>query len=215
VNAKSSPHITVIPTALRTGRFDLRTHANVTRLNLDSSGRHASGVTYLDLGTGEEIEQPADLVCLTSYTFNNVRLMLLSGIGPPYEPSSGRGVVGRNYSYQGGAGAALLFDDKTFNTFMGTGAVGRDRRLQRDNFDHSGLDFIHGGSISAGTTGARPISYRPTPPGTPAGSEWKRPWRATTTALSAGSQNACLSIDSTISISIPSTRTPLASPSCG
>ena len=99
VNAKSSPHITVIPTALASGRFDLRTRANVLRVNLDSTGGRAVGVTYIDLGTGEELEQPAELVCLTSYALNNVRLMLLSGIGRLYDPDSGEGVVGRSYSY--------------------------------------------------------------------------------------------------------------------
>jgi gluconate 2-dehydrogenase alpha chain len=196
VNAKSSPHITVIPAALKTGRFDLRTRANVMRLNLDSSRKKATGVAYVDLGTGEEIEQPADLVCLTSYTFNNVRLMLLSGIGPPYDPPSGRGVVGRSYSYQGGAGATLFFDDKTFNTFMGTGAVGIViDDFNGDNFDHSGLDFIHGGSISAGNSGARPIAYQPTPPGTPRwGSEWKKAVaRYYNRSFGITSQNACLS----------------------
>jgi gluconate 2-dehydrogenase alpha chain len=43
-----------------------------------------------------------------------------------------------------------------------------------DNFDHSGLGFLGGAGISVGNTGARPISYRPTPPGTPRwGSAWK------------------------------------------
>ena len=43
-----------------------------------------------------------------------------------------------------------------------------------DNFDHSGLGFIGGGSISAGQSGARPIQSLTTPPGTPAfGRDWK------------------------------------------
>lgn len=196
VNAKSSPHITVIPVALESGRFDLRTRANVVRVNLDSSGEKATGVTYVDLGTGEELEQPAGLVCLTSYTFNNVRMMLLSGIGAPYDPTSAKGVVGRSYSYQGAASARLFFDDKTFNTFMGTGAVGvAIDDFNGDNFDHSGLDFIHGGSISSGNTGARPIEYRPTPLGTPRwGSEWKKAVaRYYNRSFDIGAQGACLS----------------------
>jgi gluconate 2-dehydrogenase alpha chain len=196
VNAKSSPHITVIPKALESGRFDLRTHKNVTRVNVDSAGKRAVSVTYVDLSTGEELEQPADLVLLTSYTFNNVRLMLLSGIGTPYDPVTGRGVVGRSYSYQAGAGATLFFDDKTFNTFMGTGAVGvAIDDFNGDNFDHGGLGFIHGGSVTAGNTGARPIAYRPTPPGTPRwGSEWKRAAaRYYNRSFGIGAQLACLS----------------------
>jgi gluconate 2-dehydrogenase alpha chain len=195
-NAKSSAHITVIPAALDSGRFDLRTRANVLRVNLDSTGSRATGVTYIDLGTGEEIEQPADLVCLTSYTLNNVRLMLQSGIGQPYDPDSGTGVVGRNYSYQAGAGATLFFDDKFFNTFMGSGSVGIViDDFNGDNFDHSGLGFIHGASISVGNTGARPIAYRPTPPGTARwGSAWKKAVaKYYNRTLGIGSQAACLS----------------------
>ncbi len=196
INAKSSPHITVIPKALQSGRFDLRTHSNVTGVNLDSAGKRAVSVTYVDLATGEELEQPADLVFLTSYTFNNVRLMLQSGIGTPYDPVTGRGVVGRSYSYQAGAGASLFFDDKTFNTFMGTGSVGvAIDDFNGDNFDHAGLGFIHGGSVTAGTTGARPISYRPTPPGTPRwGAEWKKAVsRYYNRSFGIGAQIACLS----------------------
>ena len=55
---------------------------------------------YTDLTTGEEIEQPADIVVSTGYVFNNTRLMLLSKIGKPYDSSSGTGVIGKNYAYQ-------------------------------------------------------------------------------------------------------------------
>ena len=57
--------------------FQLRTHANVTKVNLDGAKKRALGVTYVD-SRGREFEQPADLVLLTSYVFNNLRLMLLS-----------------------------------------------------------------------------------------------------------------------------------------
>ena len=196
VNAKSSPHITVIPTALASGRLELRTLANVVRVNMDSAGRRAVSVTYVDLSTGEELEQPADIVCLTSYTFNNVRLMLLSGIGVPYDPESTRGVVGRSYSYQSSSGASLFFDDKSFNTFMGTGSVGVViDDFNGDNFDHSGLGFIHGGSIATFTTGARPIAHHRTPPGTPSwGSGWKKAVaRYYNRSFGIGTQGACLS----------------------
>ena len=38
---------------------------------------------------GEEWEQPADLVLLCAYRLFNVRLLLLSGIGKPYDPATG------------------------------------------------------------------------------------------------------------------------------
>ena len=51
-------------------------------------------------------------------------MMLLSGIGKPYDPNTNQGMVGRNYCYQtSGGGASMIFDDKRFNSFMGAGAL--------------------------------------------------------------------------------------------
>lgn len=173
VQAKASPQASVIP-AIKPG-FELRTQAQVLKVNLDSTRRRATGVTYVD-AQGREVEQPADMVVLAAYGLNNVHLMLLSGIGEPYDPSSGRGVVGRNYAYQIVSSANLFFENQLFNPFMGAGALGTViDDANGDNFDHSGLGFISGGYIIAGHTGARPIQYHPLPEGTPKwGTEWKR-----------------------------------------
>jgi gluconate 2-dehydrogenase alpha chain len=108
--------------------------------------------------------------------FGNVRHLLLSGIGKPYDPAANRGVVGRNYAYQCVSGVTAFFEDKTFNSFMGAGGMGRAcDDFNGDNFDHSGHGFIGGGYIGCSTTGARPIESHPTPPGTPPwGSGWKK-----------------------------------------
>jgi gluconate 2-dehydrogenase alpha chain len=50
-------------------------------------------------------------------------LLLLSGIGKPYDPQTGKGVVGRNYSYQVGGRVHLFYDDREFNPFIGGGMV--------------------------------------------------------------------------------------------
>lgn len=175
VYAKPNATTTVLPVAMASGNFELRTHANVTRINLDSSGQRAVSVSYLD-ARGREYVQPADLICLTSYVLNNCKLMLVSGIGEPYDPATGEGVVGRSYCYQAFTGATVFFEDEVFNTFMGAGALGMAiDDFNGDNFDHSDLDFIHGGNISNGSTGVGPVRSQPTPPGTPAwGSAWKR-----------------------------------------
>ncbi len=102
-NAKGSPHITVIPIAMKSPNFELRTHAWATRVIKDSSGRRATGVAYTNVLTGEEFEQPAQLVLLCAYAINNVHLMLLSGIGAPYDPVTQKGIIGKNYCYQTGA----------------------------------------------------------------------------------------------------------------
>jgi len=105
-----------------------------------------------------------------------VRLMLLSGIGKPYDPVLNTGVVGRNYAYQTLSGVNLFFEDKVFNQFMGAGALGTAiDDFDGDNFDHSSLGFIGGGFLHASSTGARPIEYHPMPADTPRwGSGWKK-----------------------------------------
>jgi gluconate 2-dehydrogenase alpha chain len=175
VYAKPSATITVLPVAMQTGNFELRTHCNVTKINLDSSSGRAVSVTYINQ-QGQEVEQPADIICLTSYMLNNCKLMLVSGIGTPYNPSTGEGALGKNYCYQAGTGATVFFENEVFNNFMGAGALGMSiDDFNGDNFDHSNLDFIHGGNISNNATGLGPLRQTSTPEGTPAwGSAWKR-----------------------------------------
>ena len=64
-----------------------------------ASGKRATGVTFVD-SSGNEWEQPADLVILSAYTIFNVQLLLLSRIGTPYDPAANKGVIGRNFSHQ-------------------------------------------------------------------------------------------------------------------
>jgi gluconate 2-dehydrogenase alpha chain len=175
--AKSSPQSTLLPVLRQQGNFELRTGAHVLRVNLASDRRRATGVTYMDLATGEEVVQPAELVVLSAFAFHNARLMLLSGIGTPYDPSTGRGNVGRNYCYQTMSSVTLFYDeDVRLNQFMGAGALGTTiADYSCDNFDHGGLGFVGGAYITAWTTGARPIEFHPAPPGTPRwGQGWKR-----------------------------------------
>jgi len=173
--AKASPLTTVLPALAKHPNFELRPLANVIKVNLDSAKKRAVGVTYVD-AQGREVEQPAELVILASYTFNNTRLMLLSGIGKPYDPVRNEGVVGRNYSYQTGGKVALFFEDREFNPFIGGGMIGTSiDEFNGDNFDHAGLGFVGGAYVAAQDFGATPIHIRPMPPGTPRwGSGWKQ-----------------------------------------
>lgn len=173
--AKADPVVTVIPVANKTGKFQIRTHSNVRRI-LHKGGK-ATGVMYIDVTTGEEIVQPADIVVVTSYVFNNVRLLLTSNLGKPYDPSTGKGVVGKNYAYQVIKGSALgFFEEKQFNVFAGAGSLGvAVDDYNGDNFDHSDLNFLHGGVIALTQTGARPIQNNPVPKGTTTwGKEFKK-----------------------------------------
>ncbi len=173
--SKASPQTTVLPSLMRRSNFTLRTESEVLKINMDGTGKRATGVTYVD-AQGREWEQPADIVLLCAYQFHNVRMLLLSGIGTPYDPRDGTGTVGRNYAYQSGSGVTMFFDDKTFNPFIGAGALQQViDDFNGDNFDHGPLGFVGGGSLAAATTGGRPIGYRATPPGTPRwGSKWKK-----------------------------------------
>ena len=172
--AKASPQTVVLPVLLKDKRFTLRTHCQVQRINV--KGNTATGVTYID-GQGREFEQPAKLVIVGLFALNNVRMLLLSKIGTPYDPQSGKGVVGRNYTYQTTSGVNVFFDQRVnINPFMRSGACGTViADFVGDNFDHSKLGFLGGAYIGEVMSHGRPIEFHPTPPGTPAwGSEWKK-----------------------------------------
>jgi gluconate 2-dehydrogenase alpha chain len=115
------------------------------------------------------------MIYVTAFALNNVRLLLLSKIGKPYDPVTNTGVVGRNYAYQVNTSATLFFEGKHFNNFMASGAIGTViDDFNGDNFDHGGLDFIGGADLSQANSNARPILYHPTPPGTP---KWGAAWK--------------------------------------
>jgi gluconate 2-dehydrogenase alpha chain len=174
--AKSSPQTVLLPVLLKDPKFQLRTQCQVLRVNLDNTKKRAVSVTYAD-AQGREFEQPANLFIVGMFALNNVRLLLLSGIGQPYDPAAGKGVVGRNYAYQTTSGVQVFFDEKVnINPFMRSGASGTViADFVSDNFDHGPLGFLGGAYIGEVMTHGRPIEFHPTPPGTPAwGSAWKK-----------------------------------------
>jgi len=176
-DAKASPNVCVLPVLMGDPRFELRTHAYVSRLIYDKAARKVRGVAYVDRQTGEEVEQPAEMVVLCAYAFNNVGLLLGAGIGEPYDPSTGRGVVGKNYCFQVNANLPI-FVEQEINPFIGTGAMPAALDdFQGDNFDHGGLGFFGGGFLAATVSGGRPIQVRAVPPGTP---RWGTAWKEAT-----------------------------------
>jgi gluconate 2-dehydrogenase alpha chain len=174
--AKSSPQTVLLPVLLADERFELRTGCHVLRVDLDDARRTATGVTYVD-ARGQEVQQPARIVIVGAYALNNVRLLLLSKIGAPYDPATGKGVVGRNYAYQTMGYVQVFFDESVnINPFMRSGANGTMiADFAGDNFDHGPHGFIGGAYIGEIMTNGRPIEFHPTPPGTPSwGAAWKR-----------------------------------------
>jgi gluconate 2-dehydrogenase alpha chain len=178
-NAKASPHSCILPVLLPDPKFELRTYAYVKELVYDKQAKKVRAVRYVDTRSGEEFEQPAGLVILGAYVFNNVLLMLTAGIGEPYDYKTGKGGVGRNYCYQvSGNVVTVFFEDKEINPFMASGAHGiYIDDLNGDNFEHGGLGFFGGAWIQGGTSNGRPILTRPVPPGTP---RWGRQWKHAT-----------------------------------
>jgi gluconate 2-dehydrogenase alpha chain len=173
--SKSSPQTTILPVLMKKPNFTLRTYCEVLQVDKSADGTRATGVTYVD-AQGERFEQPAEIVILCGYQLSNTRLMMLSGIGEIYDPRTGEGLVGKNYTYQVMSSVTVYFEEEFTNEFVGAGALGMIvDDYNGDNFDHSGLGFIGGAYIGCWTTNQRPIESHPVPEGTPEwGSEWKR-----------------------------------------
>ncbi|HHW1966770.1 TPA: GMC family oxidoreductase [Pseudomonas aeruginosa] len=174
--SKASPNLNILPALRQTPLFELRANCNVLKVNLDSDGRQATGVTYVD-AQGREIVQPAKLVIISAFQFHNVRLLLLSGIGKPYDPRTGEGVVGKNFAYQNMATIKAFFDkDVHTNPFVGTGGGGvAVDDFNADNFYHGPLGFVGGSPMWVNQAGSKPIGGLAVPPGTPSwGSGWKQ-----------------------------------------
>lgn len=146
VDAKNSTAVTTIPRAQATGRFKAVTGAVVTSIDVDAQGR-ASGVTYVS--RGETFVQPAKVVLLASFTYENTRLLLLSKSRAfPDGLSNRHGQVGRHYfSHHQGAPVTALFP---FNVGAWYGLPAQGVAIDDwadDNFDHAGLDFIGGANL--------------------------------------------------------------------
>src|SRR5699024_9866575 len=117
------------------------------------NGKQATGVLYVDTQTGMEYEQPADLVVLGGFTFSNTRLLLLSEIGQPYDPKTGKGIIGKNYT---GHHTSLnlistvgFFENEKFNNFAGAGALGATiDNFNPEQLNNNGLDFLHGFEVN-------------------------------------------------------------------
>ncbi|QLF93974.1 GMC family oxidoreductase [Pseudomonas sp. ABC1] len=175
VNAKGSPHHTVIGQARQAANFELRPNAWVSRIVHDAVSRRATGVEYTHLPSGQQYFQPAELVILSAYALNNVHLLLLSGIDRPYDPATGQGVVGRNYAYQPGTGIGLFFADRQFNPFMNGALSSLDDFNANWDFDRGQIGAVGGSVFYASSGPGLPISAQMLPPGTPRwGAAWKR-----------------------------------------
>jgi gluconate 2-dehydrogenase alpha chain len=159
IGAKAQPTNTLLPVIAKHKNVSVRTGAWVRRIVFDRTpkGGKARGVSYVN-AAGEEVFQPADLVILASWTLNNTKLLLLSGIGEPYDPAAGKGTVGRNLTHQVSFSTVTAFFEKPLNRFMGSGAAGvLVGDFSGDILDHTELAFIRGGTLQAPSHGYGPI----------------------------------------------------------
>lgn len=179
IGAKSQPTNTLLPVIAKQKSVSIRSGASVRRILWYSNPRNtkATGVTYVD-SVGQEFLQPARLVFLASWTLNNTRLLLLSKIGEPYDPATGRGDIGRNLTHQVMLNGATAFFEQPLNRFMGSGASGMMfNDFDGDVFDHTQLPFLRGGAILGRSARSLPAGESDVLPNSAKakwGSEWKK-----------------------------------------
>jgi gluconate 2-dehydrogenase alpha chain len=147
LNAKNSTAASTIPKAQDTGRLKVVTQAHVTTMAVDERSGRVTGVNYVK--GGQEYFQPAEVVLLAGYTYENVRMLLLSKSKPyPNGLANNRGQVGKHYFSHNTASTLTALFPFDLNNWYGLPAQGvAVDDWADDNFDHSGLDFIGGGNL--------------------------------------------------------------------
>jgi gluconate 2-dehydrogenase alpha chain len=174
VNAKCSTAVTTIPAAVKTKNLTIFDLAHVTRIMADANGR-VTGVSYIR--NRQEYFQPAKVVLLAGYTYENTRLLLLSkSRAHPNGLSNRRGQVGKHFfaHYQSGPTALFPFDVNIWYGLPAQGVTVDD--FADDAYDHTGLGFIGGTSLHVRTErhpieGAEMATYGKAPGW---GAAWKK-----------------------------------------
>jgi gluconate 2-dehydrogenase alpha chain len=178
IGAKAQPTNTIMPVLAHRSNFQLRNNCWVRKI-VHRDGK-AEGVVYMD-ENGEETMQPAEVVVLSAWTPNSIRLLLLSEIGDRYDPGTGKGTLGKNLTHQvTSGGAGMLLYKERLNLFMGSGAVGYGfADLDGDIRQEVPENILRGGAFLRGAaTGEEPAgSFGRVPRGEVArtwGSAWKK-----------------------------------------
>jgi gluconate 2-dehydrogenase alpha chain len=110
-------------------------------------------------------------VILSAFVFEHARLLLLSKTdGKRFARglANSSGYVGRNLLAHGDVRAMGAFDDFIINGFIGPGSAAmRIDDFNGNNFDHTGLGFIRGGTIGTSGEGTPVTRVDVLPPGVP------------------------------------------------
>jgi len=171
--SKSSTLVSLLPAAQASGNFELRPNSHVLKINRE--GERAVSVEYIDLVSGQRHVQPAEMIYLGAYTFQNVRLLLHSGI-------HSNGEVGKYFINRAGPSISAVFDDRFLNGYNGpavqrqglddfNGENNREEKLQLGADDF----FVRGAFIGSPSQRFPLETYDSVPPDVPRwGVEYKR-----------------------------------------
>lgn len=146
---KWDPSLSSVPEALATGNLDFRTHCRVIRICTDSNGR-ANGVEYVDADGTRQVQR-ARTVILSAYTFENIRLMFLSGDSKhPNGLGNNTDQLGKHFMTKMFAHVNGYFPDTIFNRHTGPAAQG----VVIDDFLADRFDSMQHGFVGGATLGA-------------------------------------------------------------
>ena len=154
--AKANAAYRTIPAAISTGNFSMQLNSYVFRLDIDQSTGNISAARYYD-SAGNIHVQPARVFYNGLWGLNVIRLLLISGVGTPYNPSTSSGSVGRGTQYGtpppkvATVSGTLAIGANLYPSGNAYGGAVDILDLADDNFDHKGLSFIGGGMLRMGT----------------------------------------------------------------
>jgi gluconate 2-dehydrogenase alpha chain len=177
-DAKCLPSLHGLLAAEARGALTILCEARVTEILVDGEGR-AMGVALIR--DGQRYIQPARFVVVATYTYENVRLLLLSKSPAfPTGLANNSGQVGRHFMTHSFPMSLGVFPGRKLNRWGGAGAqaTGVDD-FDGDNFDHTGAGFIGGALLMAPAENKTIVNAMWSAPSVARwGSEWKR-WYAT------------------------------------
>ncbi|WP_328914207.1 MULTISPECIES: GMC family oxidoreductase [unclassified Streptomyces] len=172
--AKALPTLHGLDDAERGGALTVRTGARVTRVLTDED-EAVRGVEFIENATA--YRQPARAVVLATYTYENVRLLLLSASPAfPRGLANNAGNVGRHFMTHSFPMTLGVFPGRDLKRWGGTAAQSAAvTEFDADHIDHSGLGFIGGSVLMTPAENKAIFNALWTPPSVPRwGSAWKR-----------------------------------------
>ncbi len=171
--SKSSVAVAAVPKATATGRLEVRTGLRVMRVLM--AGDRAVGVVCHD-GNGQVSTIAAGTVVLAAYTFENVRLLFLSRCRG-HEEGLGNSAkqLGRNFISRQAVEVLGFFPGVSLRLAEGPAAQAMCiDDFNGDNFDHTGLGFIRGGTVAVENETAPIRAAKTVPPWIP---RWGREYK--------------------------------------